>query len=67
MTDTNLILIQRIGNSIYLLRGEKVMLDRDLAGLYGVKTKVLNRAVREIYSDFLRISCFNSRKMKQKF
>jgi len=33
-------------NKIYLIRGMKVMLDKDLAELYGVKTKVLNQAVR---------------------
>jgi hypothetical protein len=31
---------------IYLIRGEKVMLDRDLAALYGVETKYLKRQVR---------------------
>ena len=31
---------------IYMIRNEKVMLDRDLADLYGVKTKVLKQAVR---------------------
>jgi hypothetical protein len=31
---------------IYLIRGQKVMLDRDLAELYGVETKNLKRAVR---------------------
>jgi hypothetical protein len=35
-----------IENKIYLLRGKKVMLDRDLARLYGVETKQLTRAVR---------------------
>lgn len=33
-------------NKICLIRGQKVMLDRDLAELYGVETKVLNQAVR---------------------
>ncbi|MCB0429179.1 MAG: ORF6N domain-containing protein [Flavobacteriales bacterium] len=33
-------------HKIYLIRGEKVMLDRDLAELYGVETKVLKRQVR---------------------
>lgn len=33
-------------SKIYLIRGEKVMLDRDLAELYGVETKQLKRAVR---------------------
>jgi len=31
---------------IYLVRGEKVLLDADLAGLYGVTTKALNQAVK---------------------
>lgn len=35
-----------ITNKIYLIRGQKVMLDRDLAELYGVETKVLKQAVR---------------------
>ncbi|MFH1389356.1 MAG: ORF6N domain-containing protein [Candidatus Margulisiibacteriota bacterium] len=36
---------ERIENKIYLIRGQKVMLDSDLANLYGVKTKNLNKAV----------------------
>ena len=32
--------------AIYFIRGEKVMLDRDLAELYQVQTKALNQAVR---------------------
>lgn len=35
-----------IENQILHVRGHKVMLDRDLAGLYGVGTKVLNQAVK---------------------
>jgi len=35
-----------IMSRIYLIRGRKVMLDRDLADLYGVETKQLKRAVR---------------------
>ena len=31
---------------IYMIRGKKVMLDKDLAALYGVQTKVLNQAVK---------------------
>ena len=38
--------IERIEKSIMLIRGEKVLLDRDLAELYRVKTKVLKQAVR---------------------
>lgn len=33
-------------NKIYLIRGKKVLLDRDLADLYGVETKVLKQTVR---------------------
>ena len=36
---------ERIANKVLLIRGNKVMLDRDLAELYGVETKVLNQAV----------------------
>jgi hypothetical protein len=35
-----------IEQKIYQIRGQKVMLDRDLANLYGVETRVLNQAVR---------------------
>ncbi len=35
-----------IEKKIYMIRGKKVMLDSDLAGLYGVGTKILNQAVR---------------------
>ena len=35
-----------IESLIYEIRGQKVMLDRDLARLYGVETKVLNQAVK---------------------
>ncbi len=37
---------EKIERSILLIRGQKVMLDRDLAELYGVETRVLNQAVR---------------------
>jgi hypothetical protein len=38
--------VERIKQSIVFIRGQKVMLDRDLAELYGVETKVLKQAVR---------------------
>lgn len=44
--DASIIPIERVEQSIYLIRGHKVMLDRDLAGLYGVETRVLNQAVK---------------------
>src|SRR5207237_1645481 len=42
----SLIPAERIEHSILLIRGQKVILDRDLGDLYGVETKTLNRAVR---------------------
>ena len=41
-----LVPIERIERSILLIRGQKVMIARDLAYLYGVTTKVLNQAVK---------------------
>ena len=38
--------LEFVERRIYLIRGHKVMLDADLAGLYSVPTKVLNQAVR---------------------
>ncbi|MFZ3066299.1 MAG: ORF6N domain-containing protein [Nitrospirota bacterium] len=38
--------VEVIEGKIYMIRGQKVMLDRDLAQLYGVETRVLNQAVR---------------------
>jgi phage regulator Rha-like protein len=38
--------IERIARKIYVIRNARVMLDRDLAELYGVATKVLKQAVR---------------------
>ncbi|MBI5826558.1 MAG: ORF6N domain-containing protein [Deltaproteobacteria bacterium] len=38
--------VERIENSILLIRAHKVMLDADLAELYGVPTKALNQAVK---------------------
>ena len=37
---------QTIQNNIYEIRGQRVMLDRDLATMYGVETRILNQAVR---------------------
>lgn len=38
--------VSALAQRIHLLRGQKVMLDADLAELYGVPTKVLNQAVK---------------------
>jgi hypothetical protein len=43
---TDIVPIEQIASRIYFIRGVKVMLDRDLAELYEVETKVLKRNVR---------------------
>ena len=42
----SIIPIARVEESILVIRGQKVMLDRDLAVLYGVETRALNQAVK---------------------
>ena len=44
--------VEQIERKIYLIRGHKVMLDRELADLYGVETRVLNQAVRRNINRF---------------
>ncbi len=41
-----------ISRKIYIIRGRKVMIDRDLAEMYGVVTKVLNQAVKRNVARF---------------
>lgn len=48
----NSIAIEAIADKILIVRGKKVMLDRDLAKLYGVETRVLNQAVRRNITRF---------------
>ena len=43
---TDISLVDSIKKNIFDLRGQKVMLDRDLAAIYGVETRVLNQAVK---------------------
>lgn len=44
--------IQNIYSSIYLIRNQKVMIDSDLARLYGVETKVLLQSIKRNNSRF---------------
>jgi len=46
MDSKSLIPVEKITSKIYLIRNEKVLLDADLAELYGVETRVLKQAVR---------------------
>ena len=41
-----LVPVDQIARTIYVIRRHRVMLDADLARLYGVETKALNRAVK---------------------
>ena len=43
---------EHLASMIYLVRGEKVLLDADLAALYGVTTKALNQAVKRNLARF---------------
>jgi hypothetical protein len=53
MSRTTLVPVDRIERTILVLRGQRVLLDADLAALYGVETKTLNRAVKRNLSRFL--------------
>ena len=50
--ESSIVPLERVERAIYLIRGQKVMLDRDLATLYGVETRVLNQAVKRNESRF---------------
>ncbi|WJS95780.1 ORF6N domain-containing protein [Flavobacterium johnsoniae] len=52
MDDISLLSEETISNKIYFIRGQKVMLDGDLALLYGIETKVLKQAVKRNLSRF---------------
>jgi hypothetical protein len=49
--------IKNIHEKIYEIRGQKVMLDFDLAQLYEVETRVLTRLLKEMETDSQKISC----------
>jgi hypothetical protein len=44
--DKSLVPVEHLERMIYLIRGQKVMLDSDLAGIYGVTTRRLNEQVK---------------------
>jgi hypothetical protein len=63
---TSLIPVERIERAILLIRGQKVMLDEDLARLYEVETKALNRAVKRNVERFPRDFAFQLAKEEWK-
>jgi phage regulator Rha-like protein len=69
--DTADISLLKIETKIYLIRGKKVMLDTDLAGLYGVETKNLNKAagrnIQRFPTDFMFQLTKNENELLLKF
>ncbi len=56
-----------IQEKIYFIRGQKVMLDADLAEIYGYETKNFNRQVKKILKSLkAKILCFNLLRMSLK-
>lgn len=55
--DQTLVPVESIAQAILVLRGQKVIIDTDLAALYGVTTKHFNEQVRRNLERFRRISC----------
>ena len=58
---------ERIEKAILTLRGHRVILDRDVAAMYGVSTRDLNKAVSRNSDRFPDDSCFNSHARNQNF
>lgn len=57
-------IIQSLQNRIYEIRRQRVILDKDIAQLYEIETKVLNQSVKRHIERFPRILCFNSQMKK---
>ena len=65
MPDHGLVPVERIERVILVIRGHKVILDKELATLYDVTTGNLNKAVSRNIERFPgTTSCFNCRPMK---
>lgn len=56
--------VEVIEGKIFMIRGHKVMIDRDLAQLYGVETRVFNQAVKRNINRFPRTLCSGLRMKK---
>lgn len=51
--------VENIQHKVYVIRGQQVMLDQDLAEIYGYEVKNLNRQVKRNINRFRKILCFN--------
>ena len=58
--------IQTIQQQIFALRGHRVLMDRELADLFGVETRVLNQAVRRNLERFPEDFMFRVTARRQK-
>ena len=65
MNKQSLIPMEQISEKKLLIRGQKIILDRDLAELYGVETKILKRAVRRNLERFPQDFMFELNKDEQ--
>lgn len=64
MNGNNDFILAEIKNKIYSIRGFQVILDNDLAALYNVETKQLNRAVKRNIQRFPEDFCFQLTKLE---
>ena len=58
--DNAILPVEIVAQKIVMVRGHRVMLDRDLAALYGVETRALNQAVKRNRGRFPEDSCLIS-------
>jgi hypothetical protein len=64
---SDVVSVETIVGKIHLIRGIKVMLDADLAELYGVETRVLNQAVKRHAKRFPEDFMFHLTKSEYNF
>ena len=58
MNNSEIIAVKNIEQKIYTIRGKQVMIDENLADLYGIETKYLNRAVKRNPGRFPEVFMF---------
>ena len=56
---TEAMAVQNIEDKVYVIRGQQVMLDYDLAEIYGYEVKILINKLSVILRDFRKILCFS--------
>lgn len=66
MSAIEIVGLEAVESKIFLIRGQRVMIDRDLADLYDVETKNLNRQVKRNIERFPREFMFQLTKEEKK-